>query len=55
MNEGARAASEMAFKDKDYVPIMDLWPTPAIYALKAERDILHPDERVQYSLGQPEK
>jgi hypothetical protein len=30
---------------------MDLQPRESIYALKTERDILHPDERVRYDFG----
>jgi predicted Zn-dependent protease len=52
INDGPRAASERAFANSDqYVQVMDLLPRASIYALKAERDILHPEDRVQYDFG----
>lgn len=45
MNEGARPTTEAANKDKTISPIMDLTPTPAIYAILFERFIDHPDEK----------
>lgn len=45
MTEGARKASENANRDQLLSPIMDLTPTPAIYAILFERIIEHPDEK----------
>lgn len=49
ITEGPRAASERAFRDKDYAEIMDLQPQAAIYAFKAERDIRYPEEKTKFN------
>lgn len=45
MNDGAKKATEDANADKSISPIMDLIPTPAVYAILFERIIEHPEEK----------
>ncbi len=48
INEGAKAVSDRATVDPAYVPVMDLYPNGALYAIVAERDIRFPDERTKF-------
>ena len=45
INESPQAAADLAFQRTDYTPLMDLRPQMSMYALKAEIDIAHPDEK----------
>jgi O-antigen ligase len=45
IEDGAAAASRKSF-DNNLVQVMDLKPKSAIYAMLAEREILHPEEKV---------
>jgi predicted Zn-dependent protease len=47
IEDGAVKASRMSF-EKGTVPVMDLKPNSAIYAVVAEREILHPEERSDF-------
>ncbi len=48
INNGPKAASDLAFRNKNHSEIMDLRPYDSIYAVVAERDIRFPDERVKF-------
>ena len=45
MNSGSRAATETSFGRDDFLPLMDLTPQSAVYAVLAERDIRFPGEK----------
>jgi O-antigen ligase len=45
INQSPQAAADLAFQRTDYTPLMDLRPQMSMYALKAEIDIAHPDEK----------
>ena len=46
ITNGPLRTSELSFKDKDaYVPVMDLSPEQAMYAVLDEREIIQPEER----------
>lgn len=45
IEDGAAAASRRSFAD-NLLPVMDLKPKNAIYAMLAEREVLHPEEKV---------
>jgi tetratricopeptide (TPR) repeat protein len=51
ITEGPRAASDRAFRDKDYSEIMDLQPQASIYAVKTERDIRFPEEKANFDFA----
>lgn len=53
INNGAKAASELAHKREDHLELMDLAPNDAIYAVLAERDIRFPDERIKFPWEKP--
>ncbi|QYO66205.1 O-antigen ligase family protein [Leptolyngbya sp. 7M] len=53
INNGAKAASELAHKRDDHLELMDLAPNDAIYAVLAERDIRFPDERIKFPWEKP--
>jgi O-antigen ligase/Tfp pilus assembly protein PilF len=48
MNDGARAASDLAARDKNYCSVMELQPQAAIYAVMTEREILNPAEKFKF-------
>ncbi|MEP7212767.1 MAG: O-antigen ligase family protein [Acidobacteriota bacterium] len=52
LNDGPRAASERASVRDDFSKIMDLQPQNAIYAVMAEREIMHPAERFKFDSPQ---
>lgn len=45
INDGPEAASRMAFKDENFIEVMDLQPISCIYAVVAERDARFPNEK----------
>lgn len=45
VNGGAEKASRMAFRDENFVEVMDLQPIEAVYAVVAEREAKFPRER----------
>jgi O-antigen ligase len=45
INQSPQAAADLAFQRRDYTPLMDLRPQMSMYALKAEIDLAHPDEK----------
>lgn len=47
VESGGRAASQVAFDTKT-LPVMDLRPTKAIYAMQTERELRFPDERFKF-------
>ncbi len=51
INEGAPTASERARRDKNFVELMELKPDGAIYSILTEREILYPQEKSQFNLG----
>jgi O-antigen ligase/Tfp pilus assembly protein PilF len=51
IDEGPTRVSELAARDEDYAKVMDLSPPSAIYALKAERDILYPEQVANFNFG----
>ncbi len=55
ITRGPRAASDLAFKQKDHAAIMDLRPAESIYAVVSERDIRFPDERIKLPFEQLSK
>ena len=50
INSGPKALSDMAARDSSYSAVMELKPQSSIYAVVAERLILHPDEQ-RFSFG----
>ena len=48
LTESPLAASGNAFKNKNYAEVMDLKPESALYAVKAERDIRFPEEKMKF-------
>lgn len=49
IEDGAVAASRRSF-DSKLPPVMDLKPTKGIYAVLAEREVLHPEEKSNFPL-----
>jgi hypothetical protein len=48
LNEGSNAAAAKALKNKDeFKPLMDLKPLSAVYAVRIEREIRYPEEKLQ--------
>jgi O-antigen ligase len=45
ITESPQAAADLAFQRTDYTPLMDLRPQMSMYALKAEINLAHPDEK----------
>ena len=50
IDSGPKALSDMAARDARYLPVMDLTPKAAIYAVVTERFIKHPEEEKFSSL-----
>lgn len=48
INDGALAATNMALKRGDYLPVMDLRPEAALYAVLTERYINFPEEKMKF-------
>ncbi|HMJ08463.1 MAG TPA: O-antigen ligase family protein [Pyrinomonadaceae bacterium] len=49
ITESPQAAADLTVHGDDSVPLMDLQPQTAMYAVKAEREIRHPEERFSFS------
>jgi hypothetical protein len=45
IEQGAKTTSELSGSDKNILPVMNLAPNPAIYAVQTERLIRFPEER----------
>jgi len=53
LNEGSNAAAAKALKNKDeFKPLMDLKPLSAVYAVRIEREIRYPEEKLRVDFGQ---
>ncbi|MGI8467297.1 MAG: O-antigen ligase family protein [Pyrinomonadaceae bacterium] len=50
IDEGSRAASQKAFQDKNRAELSDLIPAGSVYAVLAEREIIHPEEKAELNL-----
>ena len=48
ITQSPQAATDLALWQKDYVPLMELQPQTAMYAVKAEREIRHPEEKFKF-------
>jgi tetratricopeptide (TPR) repeat protein len=48
ISESPQAATDLALWHHEYVPLMDLQPQTALYAVKAEREIRHPEEKFSF-------
>ncbi|HEX8264374.1 MAG TPA: O-antigen ligase family protein [Pyrinomonadaceae bacterium] len=51
INDGAFAASQRAKTDKEILNLMELYPSPALYAVLTEREILYPEEKSKFNFG----
>ena len=52
LNEGSNAAAAKALKNKDeFKPLMDLKPLSAVYAVRIEREIRYPEEKLQVNFA----
>jgi O-antigen ligase len=52
LNEGSNSAAAKALKNNDdFKPLMDLRPLSAVYAVRIEREIRYPEEKLQVDFG----
>lgn len=52
INEGIALTTEKAFKNKDeFAPVMDLVPGDSLAAVRAEREMRFPSEKIRYNSG----
>jgi O-antigen ligase len=56
ITQSPQAATDLALHREDYTPLMDLQPQNAMYAIKAEREIRHPEEKFDFEhFGSPDQ
>jgi tetratricopeptide (TPR) repeat protein len=48
LTDSPQAAADTAFQSHYYTPLMDLRPQMSMYAVKAEREIRHPEEKLKF-------
>jgi O-antigen ligase len=54
ITQSPQAATDLALHHDDYAPLMELEPLSSMYAIKAEREIRHPEEKFDFKhFGSP--